>query len=55
MLGKMKERFEKDQEDVMIDTWADVMLGYALLAEGSTLPDPAQFNRQVADIMLQVL
>ncbi|MBK04160.1 MAG: molecular chaperone HtpG [Deltaproteobacteria bacterium] len=55
MLGKMKERFEKDQEDGMIDTWADVMLGYALLAEGSTLPDPAQFNRQVADIMLQVL
>jgi molecular chaperone HtpG len=35
--------------------YAQLLFGYALLAEGSELPDPARFNRAVADLMARSL
>jgi molecular chaperone HtpG len=51
ILVKLRERFEKDPSDPRIQECADLLFGYGLLAEGSELPDPAKFNRRVADLM----
>jgi hypothetical protein len=32
-----------------------LLFGYALLAEGSEIPDPARFNQLVVDLMLKTL
>jgi molecular chaperone HtpG len=52
---KMLERFEKDKEDPVLDNYAELLFGYALLAEGSELPDPVQFNRLVVQLIAQTL
>jgi HSP90 family molecular chaperone len=52
---KLSERFNKNQEDAAIKAYAELMLGYAPIAEGSELPDPVKFNLQLVDVMLQTL
>jgi molecular chaperone HtpG len=52
---KMQERFIKDKDDPSLASYAELLLGYAFLAEGSELPDPVQFNRLVARLMAQTL
>jgi len=52
---KLQERFNKNKEDKAIEAYAELMLGYALLAEGSELPDPVRFNRLLIDLVLQTL
>ncbi len=47
----LKERFDKDKDDPAIVEYANLLLGYGLLAEGTELPDVARFNRAVADLM----
>ena len=48
---KLQARFAGNQEDPALVNYAYLLLGYALLAEGSELPDPARFNRAIADLM----
>lgn len=48
---KLQARFAGNQEDPALVDYAYLLLGYALLAEGSELPDPARFNRAIADLM----
>ncbi len=55
LLKKMQERFENDKDDPLLKAAADLLLGYAYLAEGSPLPDPVKFNNQVAEVMTQLL
>lgn len=55
ILNKMFSRFQENKEDPVLGNYADLLLGYALLAEGSELPDPVQFNRLVANLMVQSL
>jgi molecular chaperone HtpG len=52
---KMRERFEKDNADLKLGKYAELLYGYALLAEGSELPDPPQFNRLLAEVMTETL
>lgn len=52
---KMQERFGKDKDDPTLANYAELLLGYAFLAEGSELPDPVKFNRLVAGLMAQTL
>jgi molecular chaperone HtpG len=52
---KLYERFNNNREDKVIGAYAELILGYALLAEGSDLPDPARFNRLLIDLVLQTL
>ena len=52
---KMMERFRKDQHDPALDKYGELLLGYAVLAEGSELPDPIKFNTLVAELMVQTL
>ncbi|MCD4749862.1 MAG: molecular chaperone HtpG [Thermoanaerobaculales bacterium] len=51
ILVKLVARFEADTEDVIIAEAADLLYGYALLAEGSELPDPARFSSLLAALM----
>ena len=52
---KMNARFQQNKDEVELGKYADLLLSYALLAEGSDLPDPVAFNRLVADLMIQTL
>lgn len=52
---KMRQRYEKDNADPKLSKYAELLYGYALLAEGSDLPDPPQFNRLLAELMAETL
>jgi molecular chaperone HtpG len=52
---KLQERFEADQSDPLLVDYAHLLLGYALLAEGSDLPDPSRFNKSIGDLMVNGL
>ena len=52
---KMRERYQKDNADPKLSKYAELLYGYALLAEGSDLPDPPQFNRVLAELMSETL
>jgi molecular chaperone HtpG len=53
VLAKLQKRFLQNAEDQTIGDFAELLLGYALLAEGSELVDPIRYNRLVADLILQ--
>ena len=55
ILAKMRQRYEKDNADPKLSRYAELLYGYALLAEGSDLPDPPQFNRLLAELMTETL
>jgi molecular chaperone HtpG len=45
IVARMRDRLNKDEADPLIDDFAQVLFGYALLAEGSELEDPLRFNQ----------
>jgi molecular chaperone HtpG len=51
ILAGLKEHFDKNPEDPIVGEYAEMLLGYGLLAEGGELPDAARFNRAVAELM----
>ena len=55
IMEKLHDRFDADKEDPLLPDYADLLMGYALLAEGTELVDPVRFNRLVADVMLERL
>ncbi len=55
LLAKLQEKFGADQEDPALEDYAHLLLGYAFLAEGSDLPDPARFNKLVGELMVKGL
>jgi molecular chaperone HtpG len=50
---KMLARFQRQKDDAMLVKYAHLLLGYGLIAEGSALVDPVEFNRLVAELMEQ--
>lgn len=52
---KLRERFQQNKEGKVIGDYAELLFGYALLAEGSELPEPTKFNRLVVELMLKTL
>jgi molecular chaperone HtpG len=55
LLGKLHERFQRDQADPRLGDYAELLLGYGLLAEGSNLYDPVHFTQLMGDLLLQSL
>ncbi len=55
LLAKLQETFGADQKDPALDDYAHLLLGYAFLAEGSDLPEPARFNTLVGELMVKGL
>jgi molecular chaperone HtpG len=53
ILAKIGERFERDQEDPVLEDYAQLLFGYGLIAEGGELPDPVRFNKAVADLLVR--
>jgi len=49
---RMLARFQADAGDSRLSDCAELLLGYALLAEGSELPDPVRFNSLLAELMV---
>ena len=52
LIARLGELFRSDASSPRIKDWCDLLHGQALLAEGSSLPDPARFGRLVSDLML---
>ncbi len=55
IMEKLHDRFDGDKEDPLLPAYADLLMGYALLAEGTELVDPVRFNQLVAEVMLDRL
>ena len=55
LLQKLQTRFEKDPVDPILGEYAQLLLGYGLIAEGSDLPNPAAYNTLVGKLMIQGL
>ena len=53
IVSSMKKRFESDEKDPVLPEYAHLLLGQALLAEGSELSDPGGFSRRVAELMVR--
>ncbi|MEZ5395317.1 MAG: molecular chaperone HtpG [Bryobacterales bacterium] len=51
IVRKLQERYEKDANDPILADYAELLYGYAALAEGSELPDPVRFNQLLASLM----
>jgi molecular chaperone HtpG len=51
VVEKLRARYDEDKHDARLDDQAYLLLSYALLAEGTELPDPGRFNRLLADLM----
>ncbi len=54
ILSRMRERYESNQGDPVLEDYAHLLFGYGLIAEGGELPDPVRFNRAVADLMTRI-
>jgi molecular chaperone HtpG len=52
---KMQERFRQGVDENVLKNYAQLLLGHALIADRSELPDPIRFNQLVADLMLKSL
>ncbi|HKI05340.1 MAG TPA: molecular chaperone HtpG [Thermoanaerobaculia bacterium] len=55
LLEKLKARFDESAEDPVLDQYAQLLFGYGVLAEGSEMPEPAKFNKAVAELMTRGL
>ena len=55
IVRKMRERYAGNADDSKLGKYAELLYGYALLAEGSDLPDPPQFNRLLAELLTETL
>ncbi len=47
----LERRFQADAEDPKVAATAQLLLGYAYLAEGSEIPDPVGFNSRLAELL----
>jgi molecular chaperone HtpG len=52
---RLQERFRQNPDDASLKDYGELLLGYALLAEGSELPDPVRFNQLVANLITRTL
>ena len=51
LVSRMRARLEQNPDDPTLDDFANILLGYALLAEGSEVSEPRRFN----DALLRVI
>ena len=51
LLEKLQGRFQHDKDDPALKTYAELLLGYGLLAEGSEITDPVSFNKHLVELM----
>jgi len=52
---RLRKRFQQQRDDSSLKDYAELLLGYALLAEGTELPDPVRFNKLILNLITQTL
>ena len=52
LIAKLQERFKEDKASPDLPKFGKVLFGIALLSESSELPDVAEFNRLVVELMI---
>jgi molecular chaperone HtpG len=55
ILVKLRERLQSNPDDPIVDDFANVLFGYALLAEGSELEEPQKFNQALLKVLGKAL
>jgi len=55
IVAKLKQRYEADQSDPILDAYAQLLFGSGVLAEGGEIPEPIKFNLAVADLMKRAI
>ena len=51
LVGRMRAVHAANAEDPLLDDFANVLFGYALLAEGSEIADPQKFNKSLLRVL----
>ncbi len=51
----LQQRFEKDKTDPSLPDYAQLLYGYAMLAEGSEMENPGPFNKALEGIMVRAV
>lgn len=52
---KLLKRFRQNKEDRAFEEYAELLFGYASLAEGPEIPEPIKYNRLMFGLMLRTL
>ncbi|HXU36594.1 MAG TPA: molecular chaperone HtpG [Blastocatellia bacterium] len=52
LIAKIQERFKEDKASPIVPKFGKLLYGIALLSESSELPDGAEFNRLVVELMM---
>jgi molecular chaperone HtpG len=55
LIGKLQTIFDKDKNDSRIESYAELLYGQALIAEGGQLADPSSFNKKLTELMVSSL
>jgi molecular chaperone HtpG len=55
IVAKMSERLKQDASDPLLDDYANILYGYALLAEGSELDDSTLFNQSLLRVLTKAI
>ena len=53
LIAKIQERFKEDKASPVLPKFGKLLFGMALLSEASELPDAAEFNRLVLELMVE--
>jgi len=53
VLAKLQVMFDANKDDPALGDYAELLYGQAVLAEGGQLPNPGQFSKLVADLMIK--
>lgn len=51
IVTRLRKEFEANADDPALERDAQVLFGYACLAEGSEIPEPAVFNQKLTELM----
>lgn len=55
IITRLFERFQANKEDSLLGDSAELLFDMSLLAEGSEIPDPVQFNRLTLQLLEKTL
>jgi len=55
IVSRLRDRFAEQQDASELSDYGELLLGYALIAEGSELPEPTRFNQAVAKLMAKAI
>jgi molecular chaperone HtpG len=55
LVSRMRALHAANAEDPALDDFANILFGYALLAEGSEMPEPQKFNESLLRVVTKAI